>query len=204
MPDTYESLQAQATEAKRKQILDAATKVFSQNGYHKTTIKQISKEAGVADGTIYNYFKNKEELLLGILDRLNESDQRQAHLSAGQQGDIRTFFVTYVRHRMQILQQNIEVFRALLPELITNKALQERYMAQILTPSFVIAESYFQALQTVGVIKPLDLRLAVRAIPAAFFGLLLFYVMNEPQTSARWNELPEVVSELLWSGLQNK
>jgi AcrR family transcriptional regulator len=202
--DSYDTLQAQIQEARRKQILDAATKVFSQSGYHKATIKQIAKEAAVADGTIYNYFKNKEELLLGILDRLNESDQRQAQFQASQGADMRTFFVGYVRHRMGVLRQNVEVFRVLLPELITNKALQERYITQTVEPSFVIAESYFQALQTVGVIRPINLKLAVRTLASTFLGLLLLHIMNDPQTSAQWEQLPEIAADILWSGLQNK
>ena len=45
-------------------ILEAAVKVFSQQGFHQSTIAQIAKEAGVADGTIYLYFKNKDDILV--------------------------------------------------------------------------------------------------------------------------------------------
>ena len=48
---------------KYNQILDAAIKVFAQNGFHNSTVSQIAKEAGVADGTIYLYFKNKDDIL---------------------------------------------------------------------------------------------------------------------------------------------
>ena len=45
-------------------ILEAAVKVFSRQGFHQSTIAQIAKEAGVADGTIYLYFKNKDDILV--------------------------------------------------------------------------------------------------------------------------------------------
>jgi TetR/AcrR family fatty acid metabolism transcriptional regulator len=48
---------------KYKKILEAAIKIFSKYGYHKSTVSQIAKEAGVADGTIYLYFKNKDDIL---------------------------------------------------------------------------------------------------------------------------------------------
>ena len=51
---------------KSVRILKAATKVFSQKGYVKATISDIAKLAGVAEGTVYEYFKNKEDLLLSI------------------------------------------------------------------------------------------------------------------------------------------
>ena len=69
-------IQAQLTAARRNQILDAATKVFAEKGFQRATIKEVAKEAGIADGTIYIYFKNKNALMLGILDRLNATEQR--------------------------------------------------------------------------------------------------------------------------------
>ena len=49
---------------KYHQILEAAIKVFAQQGFHQSTVAQIAKEAGVADGTIYLYFKNKDDILV--------------------------------------------------------------------------------------------------------------------------------------------
>ncbi len=48
---------------KYRRILEAAIKVFAQQGFFQSTVSQIAKEAGVADGTIYLYFKNKDDLL---------------------------------------------------------------------------------------------------------------------------------------------
>jgi len=44
-------------------ILEAAVKVFAANGFYNSTIAQIAKEAGVADGTIYLYFKSKDDIM---------------------------------------------------------------------------------------------------------------------------------------------
>jgi TetR/AcrR family fatty acid metabolism transcriptional regulator len=49
---------------KYHQILEAAVKVFARQGFHQSTISQIAKDAGVADGTIYLYFKNKDDILV--------------------------------------------------------------------------------------------------------------------------------------------
>ena len=48
---------------KYQTILEAAIRVFARSGYHNSTVSQIAKEAGVADGTIYLYFKNKDDIL---------------------------------------------------------------------------------------------------------------------------------------------
>jgi len=49
---------------KYQRILAAAVKVFAEQGFHQSTIAQVAKEAGVADGTIYLYFKNKDDILV--------------------------------------------------------------------------------------------------------------------------------------------
>ncbi len=59
---------------RRKQIIDAATKSFSQFGYKATTMDQVSKLADVGKGTIYTFFRNKEELfeeiILSLIDEM--------------------------------------------------------------------------------------------------------------------------------------
>lgn len=51
---------------KYKQIVDAAVIVIADNGYHQAQVSKIAKQAGVADGTIYLYFKNKEDILISV------------------------------------------------------------------------------------------------------------------------------------------
>ncbi|MDH3258228.1 MAG: TetR family transcriptional regulator [Deltaproteobacteria bacterium] len=53
---------------KRDKILLAALKIFSRKGFYKSKVSEIADEAGVADGTIYLYFKNKDDLLICIFE----------------------------------------------------------------------------------------------------------------------------------------
>jgi TetR/AcrR family fatty acid metabolism transcriptional regulator len=57
---------------KREAILRAAIKVFARNGYFNSKVSDIASEAGIADGTVYLYFKSKEEVLHSVFDRLME------------------------------------------------------------------------------------------------------------------------------------
>ena len=57
---------------KREAILRAAIKVFAHNGYFNSKVSDIAGEAGIADGTVYLYFKSKEEILHSIFDRAME------------------------------------------------------------------------------------------------------------------------------------
>ncbi|API90784.1 MULTISPECIES: TetR/AcrR family transcriptional regulator [Virgibacillus] len=53
---------------KYNQIIEAAVEVIAENGYHASQVSKIAKKAGVADGTIYLYFKNKEDILISVFE----------------------------------------------------------------------------------------------------------------------------------------
>ncbi len=57
---------------KRSAILRAAIKVFAGKGYFSSKVSDIAREAGIADGTVYLYFKSKDEILRSIFDRAME------------------------------------------------------------------------------------------------------------------------------------
>jgi len=57
------------TSGKRELLLRAATCVFARNGYFNSKVADIAREADVADGTVYLYFKSKEEILHSIFDQ---------------------------------------------------------------------------------------------------------------------------------------
>ncbi len=55
---------------KEEAILKAAVKIFAERGYHNAKISQVAEEASVATGSIYVYFKNKEDILLKIFEEI--------------------------------------------------------------------------------------------------------------------------------------
>ena len=57
---------------KREAILRAAVKVFARKGFFNSKVADIAKEAGIADGTVYLYFKSKDEILHSVFDRAME------------------------------------------------------------------------------------------------------------------------------------
>src|SRR6476469_11262783 len=54
---------------KREAILRSAVKVFAQKGFFNSKVSDIAGEAGIADGTVYLYFKSKDEILHSIFDQ---------------------------------------------------------------------------------------------------------------------------------------
>ncbi|RMH40405.1 MAG: TetR/AcrR family transcriptional regulator [Deltaproteobacteria bacterium] len=62
---------------KRERILDAAERVFARHGFFNARVAEIARDAGVADGTIYLYFKSKDDLLISLFESRMERINRQ-------------------------------------------------------------------------------------------------------------------------------
>ena len=198
-------IQAQLIAARRSQILDAAARVFAEKGFHRATIRDISNEAGIADGTIYNYFENKTALLLGLLHRLNESDARQHHFDQAlvQNSDVDRFLRSYLRQRFEVFfHTGSDVFRATLSEILTNVELREVFRSQILEPTFAIAEQHLQEWADRGLIRMRDVRLSLRVIAGMTLGTIMLRLMGDPELEARWNDVPDLIADMLLAGIE--
>jgi AcrR family transcriptional regulator len=197
-----DSLQEQLIAARRNQILDAATKVFAEKGFHPTTIKDIAREAGIADGTIYIYFENKTALMLSILDRMNESDQRVEDFSRFTEGDFRSFMKAYLRHRLMVLKaDNFEAFKVVVSEILVNQELRELYYRKIVEPTFTMAEKYSQRWVEQHIFKPIDISMTMRAISGMVLGLILQHIMGDKTLEAKWDELPDFLTDMILDGI---
>lgn len=105
---------------KRRQILDAAIRVFARQGFHSTRVSDIADEAGVAYGLVYHYFKSKEEVLNELfserwsllLAAIEETDQQEGS-PREKLGAVAAFIVDSYRHDPELMKVIIvEVTRA--------------------------------------------------------------------------------------------
>jgi TetR/AcrR family fatty acid metabolism transcriptional regulator len=197
-----DAIQEQLIAARRNQILDAAAQVFADKGFHPTTIKDIARQAGIADGTIYNYFENKTALLLGILGRMQETVMQEAKLPLTDIIDLRSFLQTYLRLPMQALQgEDFALFRVVMSEIMVNEDLRRRYHELVLEPSLQMAEMGLQAWGEQHRLPPEQIALVVRALSGMVLGLLMQRIMGDAIIEQDWDSLPDQITNLLLNGL---
>ncbi|MBO8177282.1 TetR/AcrR family transcriptional regulator [Aeribacillus pallidus] len=84
---------------KYKQIIDAAVVVIAENGYHQSQVSKIARKAGVADGTIYLYFKNKEDILISLFrEKMGMFIEKVNEVIAGKQTAAEKLLVMIENH----------------------------------------------------------------------------------------------------------
>ena len=199
--DPIHALQAQLVAARRAQILDAATRVFASKGFNRATIRDVARDAGIADGTIYNYFANKTDLLFGLLDRLNDTERRPASLAQVVDTSLAGFFRAYLRERVEALWSNADLLRAVLPEMLANPDLRARYYDKVIAPTMALGEGAIQALASEGRIHDLDAALTTRILAGSLLGLMVLQLLGDETLAARWRDIPDALAGLLLSGL---
>jgi AcrR family transcriptional regulator len=195
-------IRQQLIEARRNQLLDAAATVFAEKGFHRATTREIASVAGVSEGTIYNYFDSKDGLLIGILARLAELESLDEELMEALGGDVRGFFIAMFRHRMGRIQQGQEMLQGVLPEVMVNPQLRERFYQQFVLRVATLVEQYVQARVELGHIRPVDAPLTARAVQGMFLGLLILRILGDEPLQAGWGDVPDVLATLVFDGLR--
>ncbi len=199
-----DAIQEQLAQARRTQILDAAAKVFATKGFHPTTIRDIAKEAGIAEGTIYNYFENKTALLFGILDLLTRNAQQEAGQIELPATDLRGFMRAYLRLPLMTLRaDNFGLFRVLVSEIMVNAELRAAYYRTFHEPTIQAAAPLFQEWANQNAIKPLDINLTLRAVSGLMLGLIMEYLMGDETLETQWDTLPDFLTDLILEGIRN-
>ncbi|MDX2139287.1 MAG: TetR/AcrR family transcriptional regulator [Chloroflexota bacterium] len=197
-----DAIQQQLISARKHQILDAAAHVFASKGFHAATIKDVAREAGIADGTIYNYFANKTALLFAIFERMRDSIQPAAAFADLRPDDVRGVVRAFVSFPLMALRgDNFELFRVVMSELMVNDDLRKQYAQQVLQPTLAVAETLFQQWAAQGLIKTAHLQLTVRALSSMVMGLILQHIMGDDLLQGQWEALPDVLTDLIMQGI---
>ena len=105
------------TNDKRARILEAAIKVFAERGFHSATVAEIARAAGVADGTIYLYFKGKDDLLLRLFDEKMTELLADAKAAVAQERTAPGKLRRFIQLHLAVVERNPDLASVLIVEL---------------------------------------------------------------------------------------
>jgi TetR/AcrR family fatty acid metabolism transcriptional regulator len=97
--------------------MDAAIKVFAERGFHTATVAEIAKAAGVADGTIYLYFKGKDDLLLRLFDEKMTELLAEAKAELAREKTAPDKLQRFIQLHLALVERNPDLASVLIVEL---------------------------------------------------------------------------------------
>jgi AcrR family transcriptional regulator len=172
---------------REERILEAAAAIFSQKGFHRATIREIAELADVADGTIYNYFADKRDLLVAIARRVIAGSTNEA-LAEFQVEDDEAFLTAILRDRFDFASRNLDFTRTLLAQVWTDKAFRRQYLGEVIAPLLQVMEGYLQSRIEAGTMRPVNTGVIVRAMAGSF---LIFVMLSEPGGESLHPSVPQ-------------
>ena len=164
---------------KRERILRAAIKIFSHKGFFNSKISDIARSAGVADGTIYLYFKNKDDLLISLFE------EKMAEVVADVRGRVAagngalSRLKIFIENHMSLLVREAGLIEVLQVELRqSNKFMKEYVPVKFLEYLDVISEILERGKQEGAFRQDLNVTVARRAVFGALDEMALAYVLS--------------------------
>ncbi|MEO8361791.1 MAG: TetR/AcrR family transcriptional regulator C-terminal domain-containing protein [Vicinamibacteria bacterium] len=184
---------------KRRQILDAAVSVFAQKGYFTARISDIAGTAGVADGTIYLYFKNKEDIVVSLFADVLERHLARAKEEIASVRTPREKLLAIARHHLAALSERKDVAILFQTEL-RQSTLLARISSKELRGYFDLLSKIIEEGQKGGAFRP---ELPRSLVVQSFFGALDELVTSWILSPTHYNlvDLAEPVTDLFLGGI---
>lgn len=184
---------------KYRQIIDAAVIVIAENGYHQAQVSKIAKQAGVADGTIYLYFKNKEDILISLFqDKMGYFVEKIEEEIAGKETAAEKL-LTLIENHFKMLADDPHLAIVTQLELRqSNKDLRLKINEVLKRYLKVVDKILIEGIENGEFSGALDIRLARQMIFGTIDETVTTWVMNDQKYDL--TALSEKVHELLIHG----
>lgn len=179
--------------ARRAAILDAAIETFAQRGFHHARVSDVARQAGVADGTIYLYFKSKDDLLISLFEEKMEEIVQTFRVEVNRHENSRERLRCFIELHLKMVAE-----RPSLAEVMTVELRQSsKFMREYKAPQFgayltLLGEIISYGQQRGEIRSTFDPSLTRRIIFGALDELSLYWVsIKKPQ-----HDLERVIQEL--------
>lgn len=189
---------------KRKaEIIESAAKVFAAKGYVKATTKDIADGADVAEGTIYQYFKSKRDLLIELLKRnTDQSKMMLSHMPPLDSANAKEDLIRVLTIQLHVIKS--QSFSTLFAgEALRDKEIHDIFYNHFLEPMIAMTQKRIAKGIEIGISRPVDERIAAQLINALMIG---FDVILNSNSDAYLDSLDpdyigKSIGEILFYGL---
>jgi len=183
---------------KREKIIETALKLFVENGFHGTATAKIAKEAGVANGTLFQYFKTKDELVVVLYLHLKEELKEYTSKNTAKNANIKETLKTQVLAALHWALENPIKFR-FIQQFHTSPYIgqvEQDILNKQIQPHLELIQKGIKQ----GVIKPLPADLVYSLMSNQVFGLY-HYITSKNLRKAEQQNIIETTFEMLWDML---
>jgi TetR/AcrR family transcriptional regulator, fatty acid metabolism regulator protein len=199
-----ETQQQRGSSQKRRKILDGALRAFARKGFYGTKVSEIAQEAGVADGTIYLYFRNKDDLLISLFeDRMEWIIERIKTELRRVDGGVFEKIRCVVDLHFRLVQEEPELAEFITVELRQSAKFVKEYQNLRFYDYLGIFQEMIEEGQEQGLVRSdIDSRLVSRAMFGAMDEVLLQLTLS--RTTAQVDAKVAQVADMFIDGIATR
>ncbi|BCG60576.1 TetR/AcrR family transcriptional regulator [Paenibacillus sp. URB8-2] len=181
---------------KQVAILQAAVDVFAEKGYAGAATSEIAQKAGVAEGTIFRYYKTKKDLLLSIvgptMSRLLAPFVMRnfGNLLDKSFDSYEDFLRSLIRNRLEFARKNFKILQILIQEIPFHPKLREQFMEDIMSKVFERVSAQVEHFKQKGEIIDVPAPTVIRFTVSATVGYIMTRLLLQPDKD--WNDEEEI------------
>ena len=165
--------------AKRERILRAAIRIFSQKGFFNSKVSEIARAAGVADGTIYLYFKNKDDLLISLFEEKMGEVVADVRSRIAEGASPLSRLEIFIRNHMDLLVREAGLIEVLQVELRQSNKFMKEYVPVKFLEYLDVISGILEEGKKDGTFRPdLNIKTTRRAIFGALDEISLAHVLS--------------------------
>jgi len=191
------------------EILEAATKIFSEKGFENSRTSDIAKEANIAEGTIFRYYKTKKDLLMGLFIPMIIKFFRPMMLSSVEKifnnddMSIEEVIKAIFMDRLQLIRKNMPLVKTLVIEAAYKPEILEELRETLLPKVVEVIDRFMIKNIEKGIFKDMDPRIMTRSFMSILAGYIVLTV-NFPNMFPVENDEEEVekMTRILLDGIR--
>lgn len=181
---------------KQVAILQAAVDVFAEKGYAGTATSEIAQKAGVAEGTIFRYYKTKKDLLLSIVGPTMSRMlapfviRNFGNLLDKSFDSYEDFLRSLIRNRLEFARKNFKILQILIQEIPFHPSLRNQFMEDIMSKVFERISAQVEHFKQKGEIIDVPAPTVIRFTASAIIGYIMTRLLLQPDKE--WNDEEEI------------
>jgi TetR/AcrR family fatty acid metabolism transcriptional regulator len=165
---------------KRQRIIDAAVKVFAEKGFYNAKVSEIAQESGVANGTIYLYFANKDDILISLFEQEMKRIIARMKAEIERESDPLRKIERFAAVHLSLIEERKELAEVLQVELRQSSKFMKEYRNRKFAEYVNLISAIIREGQRQGVVRP-DIMpgIAKRAFFGALDEMSRFWVLSK-------------------------
>lgn len=184
---------------RRGQILAAAAELFSQKGFHSATTKEIAAKAELSEGTLYNYFKDKRDILLSIAE---EATYPEAPLLNAAKLESREDMIAIFEKAIELTVTERPFVQTIMGAAYMDDELGQEFLAVRVKKALDHLQKLLNQGVTARILRPMDTELTARLIASILIGFRLPGALPRALTPEKRHALAQAAVDLILDGVR--